>query len=783
MTGVDLFFQSKSETMPLEVRLAPLVNGYPSRQIMKNSVCILNPNQVVVSDDASLPTRATFPSPVYLATGEYAFVVLAQTDEYNQWISQIGEVDISTAGQPELGQVVISKQPSLGSLFKGQNAGTWTASQLEDMKYTAYKARFTTDPGTFRMYNPQLTEFGERNQLDENPIETFSKRVVVGLGSAIEPGIIDIGTQIKQNNRTANGFVVEKLAHLDEGGSALTILNAGTGYEDGQYDGIDLVTITGSGSGATANISVDGNVATAVTVTSVTGTGYVVGDTLTAALGTKGLGQNLTFNVGVTTGTNSLVLTNVSGNDFNTTDLIQYHNPTLGYGVTVNGIVPSTVTANSDQHDGKIFKVTHANHGMHDVNNVVKIAGITGDLIPTRLTVGYAVSQTSAVSVASSIGFNFFEGAQVSASNPGVALIGDEVITYTSVGSNQLTGTITRGLDGTFARTYNINTPVQKYELSGVSLRKINTTHNMVDVSNTITDKITLDSYHLKISGDVFFNKDKFSGGTRGRASSNIPFDTVEPSIATSTPQGTQVTASVRTTSGTSINGSEASFVDQGFEELSLAGETKFSSTRIVASGENENDKASLVALPGSKSFTIEMGLSTDNHDVSPVINAFGSSVLTKSSRINSPISDYTTDRRSNLSEDPHELLYQTKVIKLDNPSTSLKVLFAANRPPASDIRVLYRLERVDGNELDKIFELFPGYDNLDANGDVISDKNNSGRPDRNILPSLQDQFNEYEYTASNLPQFTGFQIKVVMDSTDQSQSPKLKDFRSIATA
>ena len=175
--------------------------------------------------------------------------------------------------------------------------------------------------------------------------------------------------------------------------------------------------------------------------------------------------------------------------------------------------------------------------------------------------------------------------------------------------------------------------------------------------------------------------------------------------------------------------------------------------------------------------------MSTTNRDVSPVIDAFGSSVLTKASRINSPISNYTIDNRVNLSEDPHELLYQTKVIKLDNPSTSLKVLFAANRPPATDIRVLYRLERVDGNELDQIFELFPGFDNLDASGNVISEKNNSGRPDRNILSSLQDQFNEYEFTASNLPQFTGFQIKIVMSSTDQSQTPKLKDFRSIATA
>ena len=783
MTGVDLFFQSKSETIPLEVRIAPIVNGYPTRDIMPNSICILNPRDVNISDDATIPTRCTFPSPVYCPTGEYAFVVLTMTDEYNQWISQVGEVEISSANQTELQKVVISKQPTLGSLFKGQNAGTWTASQLEDMKYTAYKAQFTNEVGTFRMYNPQLGDFAERNQLPENPIETFSRRVVVGLGSAIESGIIDIGTQIKQNNRTANGFVTEKLSHLDEGGSALTILNAGTGYEDGQYDDVSLITLTGSGSNATANISVDGNVATAVTVTSSTGTGYIVGDTLTALIGTKGLGQNLTFNVGVTTGVNSLVLTNVSGNDFNTTDLIQYHDSSLGYGVTVNNIVPSTVTVNSDQFDGKIFKVSHPNHGMHDVNNVVKISGVTGDLVPTRLTVGYAVSQTSAVSVASSIGFNFFEGTQVSASNPGVALIGDEIITYTSVGVNQLTGTISRGLDSTFARTYDIDTPVQKYELSGVSLRKINKTHNMVDVTNTIQGKTTLDSYHIKISGDVFFNKDKFGGGTRGRASSNILYDTIEPSIASSVPEGSSLLASVRTTSATSVDGSQTSFEDQGFEGISLAGETKFTSPRMVASGENEQTKATLVALPGNKSFTVEMNLSTNNRLVSPVIDAFGSSIITKSTRVNSPITNYTIDNRVNQLEDPHELLYQTKVIKLDNPSSAIKVLFAANRPAASDIRVLYRLERVDGNELDQIFELFPGFDNLDASGNIISDKNNSGRSDVNISPSIQDQFNEYEFTISNLPQFTGFQIKIVMSSTDQSQTPKLKDFRAIATA
>ena len=119
----------------------------------------------------------------------------------------------------------------------------------------------------------------------------------------------------------------------------------------------------------------------------------------------------------------------------------------------------------------------------------------------------------------------------------------------------------------------------------------------------------------------------------------------------------------------------------------------------------------------------------------------------------------------------------------LENPATSIKVIFGAFRPPASDIRVLYRLFRADTDSIDKVFELRPGFDNLDASGFVIESKNNSGRPDRNIVASLDDQFIEYEYTVDDLPPFTGFQIKVDIASTNQAQDPELLDFRAIAVA
>ena len=782
MTSVDFFFATKSDTIPLDVRVVNVVNGYPSRNIVKNGQVILNPDQANVSSDATVPTTFTFPSPIYLPRGEYAFVIVTATSEYNQWICQVGEADISTADNTELGKVIVTKQPSLGSLFKGQTAGTWTPSQLEDMKYTARKAKFTLNSGTVRFYNPQLDTFDTRNDLPENPIETFAKRVTVGLGSAIGDGIIDLGTEIKQDsNAGASGIVAAKLGHLGQTASTLTITNGGTNYEDATYPSVEFVSLTGSGSGAVGVVTVSSNVVTGVTVINDnTGTGYNVGDTLTASLGNKGLGQNLLLTVGVTTGVNSLLLTNSKGT-FDTTNPIQYHDASLGYGVTVNNIIPSTVTTNTDQYDGLHFKVTHPNHGNYAANNTVKINGITGDTVPTKTTVAYGVSDTSVVSVASSIGFNFFEGSQVSSSNPGFALLGDEIIQYTSVGTNQLSGTITRGNDDTFARTYPVGTPVQKYELSGVSLRKINTNHSIINASTSIDEKTTLDSYHVKITGSALFSKDKPGGGTRGKASTNIVFDTISPAIAHSIPKGTVINSSMRTTSATSVSGGEASFSDKGYDSISLVNETKFDSVRMVASKVNES--AQLSTRPGEKSLTIDLNLSTTNEDVSPVIDAFKSSINVKTNRINKPVDNYALSSKANQLDDPHNQLYQTKVIMLENPATSIKVLFAAFRPPAADIRVLYRLFRADADSLDKVFELMPGYENLDSSGFVLSEKNNSGRPDRNVVPSLEDQFLEYEFTKNGLPPFTGFQVKVCFSSTNQAQAPELLDFRAIAVA
>ena len=47
--------------------------------------------------------------------------------------------------------------------------------------------------------------------------------------------------------------------------------------------------------------------------------------------------------------------------------------------------------------------------------------------------------------------------------------------------------------------------------------------------------------------------------------------------------------------------------------------------------------------------------------------------------------------------------------------------MFDGYRHFSNDIRVLYRLFRTDTDETNQAYELFPGYKNLDANGNVVS--------------------------------------------------------------
>lgn len=817
ITKVDVYFRTKDTNgLPVTLQVRTMQTGLPTQTILPFGEVVLEPSQVDTSDDATRPTTFTFPSPVYLETGNaYCVVLLSASNSYTVWISRMGEEDISTTNLSESQKIIVSQQPLLGSLFKSQNGATWDPSQLEDLKLKIYRAEFYRGTSNVRFYNPDLN-IGNRQvaSLRVNPIDSYSKSVIVGIArslSSTETSNLTPGVTILQNG---NGNFKSKLQNVAGAigiNSTLTITSAGTGYTSSStvYSNVNLTSLTGEGSGAKVNLTVSGGVAVAATV-SIGGTGYSYGDALTInASETGGFGKNLILsipnNIGIISSFNSLILTSVSGNIVQDSTSSLFY---VGAGGT-SALSGATVRYTRDLTDGLHFKVKHNNHGMYSRNNYVSINGMESDLRPSRLNSNYGASTTENM-VLSSVGiFTSFEGLPVNSVNPGYVKINDEIIKYTGVNTStsSLTG-IVRASDNTVAGAHNNSTNVFKYEMNGVSLRRINTTHNLGNVDYSKYD-IDLDYYHVKVGmstngvdrttgnangyPELFFSDTKSCGsydlipsvgGGRGpKASQNIPFSVMRPNIQTLTPQATSVSAKVRTFSGGSVdNTTISSFVDQGFQDISLTSDNYFQTPRIICSKINE--ETYLQDYPGKKSLTMEVSLSTTDSKVSPMIDLDRVSLITVSNRINSKISSYVSDARVNsLVADPSASIYISKIVKLARNSDSLKVLFDAYRHSTNDIRVLYRLFRVDGDENTQLWQLFPGYDNLDQNGEVISESNNNGRPDRFVAASTtSDEFNSYEFSAKNLSLFNGFQIKILMSGTNSANVPLLKDLRVIAT-
>ena len=45
-----------------------------------------------------------------------------------------------------------------------------------------------------------------------------------------------------------------------------------------------------------------------------------------------------------------------------------------------------------------------------------------------------------------------------------------------------------------------------------------------------------------------------------------------------------------------------------------------------------------------------------------------------------------------------------------------------------------------------------------------------------------KSDYKEYEFNATNLPQFNGFQIKIIMSGTNYAYVPKIRDLSTIAS-
>ncbi len=178
------------------------------------------------------------------------------------------------------------------------------------------------------------------------------------------------------------------------------------------------------------------------------------------------------------------------------------------------------------------------------------------------------------------------------------------------------------------------------------------------------------------------------------------------------------------------------------------------------------------------------INLNTNQVDISPVIDINRVNVILTTNRINNPVSDFVNngDVMSPFN-DPHAAIYVSKLIGVDSPATSIKLLFGGNRPPGTEIRALYKIFRSDGSS-DPDYELFPGFNNLNENNEIIDARNNDGLPDF-VMPisSSDSEYLDHEFSIDNLPEFKAYAVKIIFTSTNQAFVPKIKDLRILALA
>lgn len=439
-----------------------------------------------------------------------------------------------------------------------------------------------------------------------------------------------------------------------------------------------------------------------------------------------------------------------------TTGTAYFHNADMGVG---NRQIPKLST-NPIQMvgGGNTITILHSNHGMHGSGNSVTISGAISEVPPTILSSNIGVSPVgtgfSTIVVQNASQFHTtIGGSPVSSQNLGYLKIDDEIFSYSGINGNTI-NISARGIgtQNSFGVAHTSGTPVECYNLNGVPLIYINGTSS---IKNT-----TLDDYEivLPVSANTSLN----GGGTNVYATQNIQYETFLPQVQTLVLPQTSIIARYKGVSGSSVDGNETSFVfDSEYFPVTLNENNYTSYPKLIVSSVNQLNK-----LGNQKSFNLELNLinsGTDNF--SPIIDLDRLSLIATSNRIRGNIQSISSGSTNPIG-DKSKAIYITKLVKLDKPATSIKVMFAAWVPSSANIDLYYKVLPV----------------NSEADVDTIPYTQFSNTAPLAIIPAGSDveEYKDYEYNVNNLD-FGSFAIKIVMRSSNQALVPIIKDLRVIA--
>ena len=352
----------------------------------------------------------------------------------------------------------------------------------------------------------------------------------------------------------------------------------------------------------------------------------------------------------------------------------------------------------------------------------------------------------------------------------GTVHLANKELTAKTLEQNPIRTTNTSGVIRVFHKNHNLHDTNSCVTIAGVP----SGTHNGIahtDINGTYTSisNITLDSYDITTSGTATSTGD--IGGTAVTATQNRQFDVLNlGGLQTLAVPGTSIVPFVRTTTSKSVHGSQTPYsltTESNRQSVTLADDIYFTQPQAVMSQPNETTRMS-----GAKSFYVVLELSTTNTKLSPIIDLARNSVFCIANRLNSPTSSNTPSyvSETNASDTSNASKYITKPVVLVNNSTALDIRLTQAVRDSSEVEVYYRTTSAD--EVRNISDI-----NWTAfNGDGSSDKTVT-------KSETDDDFREYQYSASNVNTFTAFQIKIVLKGTNSSYPPIVRDMRGIALA
>lgn len=161
LSSICLFFRSKpTNNVPVQLSIAPTLNGYPTGTSLDYSVVSLSPTQVAAGTthtenphykNPNSWTKFTFPVPVYISPDTlYALIVKSSSSDYTLWTAAQNDTALlstSVANYTDKAATTptkISTSPYVGTFFESQNGQTWSADLAKDLMFVINRCKFDT---------------------------------------------------------------------------------------------------------------------------------------------------------------------------------------------------------------------------------------------------------------------------------------------------------------------------------------------------------------------------------------------------------------------------------------------------------------------------------------------------------------------------------------------------------------------------------------------------------------------------------------------------------------